>query len=713
MRRSFDELKNSDGSYRTSAQAIGEWLSATNNDTLNGLNEQAANIFYRKGVTFTVYSDADNIERMIPFDIIPRIIELSEWQMIEAGCKQRIRALNHFLDDIYHHQSIIKDGIVPADYVYASGCYEPWMMNIKLDKPIYSHISGIDLIRDEHGQYRVLEDNLRTPSGVSYMLESRGISEVLIGDVYRSMAVKPIMDYPERLKRCLSSATNKYDPQIVVLTPGRFNSAYYEHAYLAREMNVPLVHGYDLIVEDNKVYIQGVRGRRQVDVIYRRIDDPFLDPLAFRSDSILGVSGLMSAYRAGNVVITNAPGTGVADDKSMYPFVPQMIDYYLNEKPILPNVDTYQCRKADELSYVLDNLADLVVKETQGSGGYGMLIGPAATKKEIEAYRKRILANPEGFIAQPTLSLSTNPTITEDGIEPRHIDLRPFILSHGDGSVDIVPGGLTRVAMVKGSLVVNSSQGGGIKDTWVVDSHTPPEHQDITGDHHLSLAQISRDIASESDKRRTLILLLSTASCLVWLGRYSERLRHYDGIISALKKDELTLQEIEHIVLKLGLSVQLGDTKEQSAEQLYRYLLGQKIPETTKAIDQNVQDVKGVIGKDSAELYQFIKRLANAGKYHAATIQLYACNQAMKLEDATVMLFWRLGRRYEILERTILLQEDWKQASEEFRLLVAALPENTRWRELERLANQVAKSQLEENFWALSEEFQAILAQGV
>ncbi len=301
--------------------------------------------------------------------------------MIEAGCKQRIKALNHFLDDIYHGQSIIKDGIVPADYVYASGCYEPWMMNIKLDKLIYSHVSGIDLIRDEHGQYRVLEDNLRTPSGVSYMLESRGISEALMGDVYYQMNVKPVSDYPQRLKKCLIHATNKYDPHIVVLTPGRFNSAYYEHAFLAREMNVPLVHGYDLIVEDNKVYIQGVRGRLQVDVIYRRIDDPFLDPLAFRSDSILGVSGLMSAYRAGNVVITNAPGTGVADDKSMYPFVPQMIDYYLNEKPILPNVDTYQCRKEDELSFVLDNLADLVVKETQGSGGYGMLIGPAATKK--------------------------------------------------------------------------------------------------------------------------------------------------------------------------------------------------------------------------------------------------------------------------------------------------------------------------------------------
>ena len=286
---------------------------------------------------------------MIPFDIIPRVIEGGEWQTIEAGCQQRIRALNHFIHDIYHEQTIIKDGIVPASYVYASGCYEPWMMNIVLDKPIYSHISGIDLVRDEHGQYRVLEDNLRTPSGVSYMLENRGISEGLLGDVFSRMNVRPVADYPKRLKACLSSITDKYDPQIVVLTPGRFNSAYYEHAFLAREMNVPLVHGYDLIVEDNKVYIQGVRGRVQVDVIYRRIDDPFLDPLAFHSDSILGVSGLMSAYRAGNVVITNAPGTGVADDKSMYPFVPEMIEYYLGQKPILPNVETFQCRKPDEL----------------------------------------------------------------------------------------------------------------------------------------------------------------------------------------------------------------------------------------------------------------------------------------------------------------------------------------------------------------------------
>lgn len=706
MKKSFDELIAADGNYRTYASAIGEWLKRTNNDSLNGLNEQAASIFYRKGVTFTVYSDANNIERMIPFDIIPRVIEYSEWQTIEAGCKQRIRALNHFIHDIYHEQAIIKDGIVPASYVYASGCYEPWMMNIALDKPIYSHISGIDLVRDEHGQYRVLEDNLRTPSGVSYMLESRAISEALIGDVFAKMHVKPVADYPKRLKACLSSATDKYDPQIVVLTPGRFNSAYYEHAFLAREMNVPLVHGYDLIVEDNKVYIQGVRGRVQVDVIYRRIDDPYLDPLAFLSDSILGVSGLMSAYRAGNVVITNAPGTGVADDKSMYPFVPQMIEYYLAEQPILPNVETFQCRKSDELNYVMDNLKDLVVKETQGSGGYGMLIGPSATKKEIEDYRKRVLANPEGFIAQPTLSLSTNPTMTKDGIEPRHIDLRPFVLSHGDGSVDIVPGGLTRVAMVKGSLVVNSSQGGGVKDTWVVDStKTVALDADAKPDDVLHLA--TYHTASENLKKASLILLLSTASCLVWLGRYSERLRHYGQVLTELQQGCISDAEIAHIISHLGFNCTAN------AEALYHYLLKHKMPETTTAIEQNVQDVKAVIGKDSAELYHLIKRLANTGTYRAAGLQLYACNQAMRLEEETVVLFWRLGRRFEVLDRQILLGEDWQMASKDLQAQVAMLPENTRWRELERLANQLVKSQKLVDFYELSQEFATILQQGV
>lgn len=705
MKKSFDELLTPDGNYRDCATPIGEWLSHTNNDTLNGLNEQAASIFYRKGVTFTVYSDANNIERMIPFDIIPRVIEGSEWQLIESGCKQRIRALNHFIHDIYHEQAIIKEGVIPASYVYASGCYEPWMMNITLDKPIYSHISGIDLVRDEHGQYRVLEDNLRTPSGVSYMLESRGISEGLMNDVFVRMNVRPVADYPKRLKACLSSATNKYDPQIVVLTPGRFNSAYYEHAFLAREMNVPLVHGYDLIVEDNKVYIQGVRGKVQVDVIYRRIDDPFLDPLAFRSDSILGVSGLMSAYRAGNVVITNAPGTGVADDKSMYPFVPDMIRYYLDEDAILPNVETFQCRRPDELAYVMDNLGELVVKETQGSGGYGMLIGPSASKKEIENYRKRILDNPDGFIAQPTLSLSTNPTVTEDGIEPRHIDLRPFILSHGNGHVDIVPGGLTRVAMVKGSLVVNSSQGGGIKDTWVVNSEQQAPSTDNTSDNTQHLA--SYRTASENLKKASLILLLSTASCLVWLGRYSERLRHYGQILTELQHGSISDTQITHIITHLGFNCA------PNAEALYHYLLKHKMPKTTSAIEQNVQDVKAVIGKDSAELYHLIKRLANTGTYRAAGLQLYACNQAMRLEEDTVVLFWRLGRRFEVLDRQILLGEDWQVASQDLQEQVAALPENTRWRELERLSNQLVKSQKLEDFYEFNQEFQAILQQGV
>lgn len=707
--KSFDELKMADGRYRECATTVGAWLDTISLDTLNALKEQASNIFYRKGVTFTVYNDADNIERMIPFDIIPRIIDYREWQMIEVGCKQRIRALNHFIHDIYHQQEIIKEGIVPADYVYSSGCYEPWMIDIQLDKAIYSHVSGIDLVRDQHGQYRVLEDNLRTPSGVSYMLESRGISETLLSDVYKTVSVKKISDYPQRLKACLTSATNKYDPQIVILTPGRFNSAYYEHAFLAQEMNVPLVHGYDLIVEDNKVYIQGVRGKVQVDVIYRRIDDPYLDPLAFRADSILGVSGLMSAYRAGNVVIANAPGTGVADDKSMYPFVPAMIEYYLNEKPILPNVETYQCRNDDELAYVLDNLKDLVVKETQGSGGYGMLIGPSSTKKEIEAYRKRLLENPAGFIAQPTLSLSTNLTAVSDGIAPRHIDLRPFILSRGDGEVDIVPGGLTRVAMLEGSLVVNSSQGGGIKDTWVVDiTQTPPtQEQAKTPAVAFQYQEDITTLARENLNDAPLILLLSTASYLVWLGRYSERLRHYEQIITALREKQMDPQQLQHLVLSLGFPC------EADAESVYSYLFGKKIPETIKFIEQNVQDVKGVIGKDSAELYNLIKRLANTGRYHAAGLQLYACNQSMKLEQPIVTLFWRLGRYFEILDRKILLKEEWAEASVQFKDLVQRLPENTRWRELERLSNQLVKSQRVKNYYQLNQEFHEILQQGV
>ena len=740
---SYDELITEQGDYRSSAKAVGDWLTETNPDHLNHLNEQAADIFYRKGVTFTVYSDAKNIERMIPFDIIPRIIAASEWQQVEAGCKQRITALNAFLHDIYHEQHIMKEGIVPDSYVYASGCYEPWMMGIKLNKPIYSHISGIDLIRDETGRFCVLEDNLRTPSGVSYMLESRTISELLLSDVFNHTPILGVSDYPKRLKACLASSTSKYDPQIVILTPGRFNSAYYEHAFLAHEMNVPLVHGYDLVVEDSKVYMQGIRGKVQVDIIYRRIDDPYIDPLAFRSDSILGVSGLMSAYRAGNVVIVNAPGTGVADDKSLYPFVPDMIEYYLGEKPILPNIETYQCRKPDELDFVLNNLDKLVVKETQGSGGYGMLIGPTSTKQEIEDYRKRLLENPAGFIAQPTISLSTNPTAVSDGIAPRHIDLRPFVLSHGDGTVDIVPGGLTRVAMVEGSLVVNSSQGGGIKDTWVVDDSKLID-QDQSQSEALSHSNTSVSSMSTSNTSATgivdsmiarhahyndpahpvevgyentddapMILLLSTANHLVWLGRYSERLYHYDSLMKKLIKHQLDAEQIQHLIACLGFDVDPNQSITAMTDGILKDLEENRIPSVVQSIETNVQEAKGVIGKDTSELYNLIKRLASAGTYRAATLQLYACNAAMKQEHPTVKCFWQLGRYFEQLERAMFLKEDAAAISLEFKSWVNKLPENTRWRELIRLTNQIINSQQFSDYQMLSEEFNTILQQGV
>ncbi|HLV17784.1 MAG TPA: circularly permuted type 2 ATP-grasp protein, partial [Pseudomonas sp.] len=424
-------------------------------------------LFHRAGITFTLYGDEQGTERLIPFDIIPRAIPASEWRTVERGCIQRVQALNLFLADLYHEQRILKAGIIPAEQVLANDGYQMAMRGLDLHRDLYAHIAGVDLVRDGDGTWYVLEDNLRTPSGVSYMLEDRKMMMRLFPELFAAQRIAPVDHYPSLLLETLRSASPLDNPSVVVMTPGRYNSAYFEHAFLAREMGVELVEGADLFVRDDRVFMRTTAGARPVDVIYRRLDDAFLDPLAFRPDSALGVPGLLSAYRRGNLVLSNAIGTGVADDKSVYPFVPDMIRFYLDEEPIIANVPTWQCRKPEELSHVLAHLPELVVKETQGSGGYGMLVGPAATAAEIEAFRTRLKANPAAYIAQPTLCLSTCPTFVESGIAPRHIDLRPFVLSGKE--TRLVPGGLTRVALREGSLVVNSSQGGGTKDTWIVE----------------------------------------------------------------------------------------------------------------------------------------------------------------------------------------------------------------------------------------------------
>ncbi|MDX5299253.1 MAG: circularly permuted type 2 ATP-grasp protein [Gammaproteobacteria bacterium] len=468
MRRAFyDEMYSTPEVRRPHYQAIGRWLDSTVPDELARRRREADLLFHRAGITFTVYGDDQGTERLIPFDTLPRIIPLHEWRHIERGCIQRVRALNLFLHDLYHDQRILKAGLIPPEQVLANDQYQLAMQGLDLHRGIYTHIAGIDLVRDGDGTYYVLEDNLRTPSGVSYMLENRKMMMRLFPELFAGQRIAPVDHYPDLLLQTLRRSSPVDDPRVVVLTPGRFNSAYFEHAFLAREMGVELVEGADLFVRDERVYMRTTAGPQVVDVIYRRLDDAFLDPLAFRPDSMLGVPGLVSAYRAGQVILANAIGTGVADDKSVYPFVPDMIRFYLGEEPILANVPTWQCHKPEELSHVLAHLPELVVKETQGSGGYGMLVGPAASHAEIEAFRARLKARPEAYIAQPTLSLSTCPTFVDAGIAPRHIDLRPFVLS-GD-QVRLVPGGLTRVALREGSLVVNSSQGGGTKDTWVVE----------------------------------------------------------------------------------------------------------------------------------------------------------------------------------------------------------------------------------------------------
>ena len=473
----FDEMNASATSVRAHYESYQRWMALQPADVMQDRRAEAEMIFRRVGITFAVYGDKDEdgagSERLIPFDLIPRIIPAHEWASMEKGLVQRVTALNRFIHDVYHDQEIIKAGLIPAEQIFQNAQFRPEMMGVDVPGNIYSHISGIDIVRAPNaqgeGEYYVLEDNLRVPSGVSYMLEDRKMMMRLFPELFSQNRVAPVAHYPdlllETLRQMAPPATA--DPTVVVLTPGMYNSAYFEHAFLAQQMGVELVEGQDLFVKDNFVYMRTTRGPKRVDVIYRRVDDDYLDPLAFQPKSTLGCAGLLNVYRSGNVSLCNAIGTGVADDKSIYPYVPKMIEFYLGEKPILKNVPTYMCRNDDDLKYTLANLKDLVVKEVHGAGGYGMLVGPASTKAEIEDFRRALLANPSGYIAQPTLSLSTCPTYVDSGIAPRHIDLRPFVLSGKE--VQMVPGGLTRVALKDGSLVVNSSQGGGTKDTWILE----------------------------------------------------------------------------------------------------------------------------------------------------------------------------------------------------------------------------------------------------
>jgi len=469
-RRAFyNEMYEADGGVRPHYGRYAEWLNGTAVEYLLQKQREADALYTRLGITFAVYGDESGVERAIPFDIIPRIIQAGAWKKIDDGVCQRIRALNAFLKDIYHGQEILRAGIIPAEQVLGNKLYRPEMRGFDVPGDVYVHVAGVDVVQTGVEDFYVLEDNLRTPSGVSYMLENRKMMMRLFPELFSRLAVAPVDHYTDLLLDNLRvvAPAGRADPTIVVLTPGIYNSAYFEHAFIALQMGVELVEGQDLFVADNTVYMRTTRGPQRVDVIYRRLDDDFLDPLAFRPDSILGVAGLFAAYRAGRVTLANAIGTGVADDKSIYVYVPDMIRFYLGEEPILQNVPTWQLRKEEDLKHVLSRLSELVVKEVQGSGGYGMLIGPAATRDEIEAYRSRILQNPGNYIAQPTLALSACPTFFGTGVAPRHVDLRPYVLS--GKRVSVVPGALTRVALREGSLVVNSSQGGGTKDTWVLE----------------------------------------------------------------------------------------------------------------------------------------------------------------------------------------------------------------------------------------------------
>ena len=466
----YDELLRASGRPRPAAQAMCAYLRTLKDGDIEDYKAAAESAIHVMGITFTVYSEEEgSIDRAWPFDIIPRIIDKKEWDQVEAGLKQRVQALNLFIDDLYHEQRVIKDGIFPAELLEDSKNFRPQCVGVNPPLGIWAHNCGSDLVRDKDGAFYVLEDNLRVPSGVSYMLENRQVMKRVFPDMFEQYNILPVDDYPSQLYDMLASLSPRPgdQPEIVVLTPGVYNSAYFEHAYLAQQMGAELVLGSDLVVEkDNVVYMRTIDGLTRVDVIYRRIDDMFIDPEVFNPESMLGVPGLMRAWKAGNVALANAPGAGVADDKVVYAYVPELIKYYLDQDPILPNVPTYKCIDKLERQYVIDNISKMVVKPANESGGYGMLIGPHSSKEEHEKFVRLIRRDPRNYVAQPMLTLSTAPTLVGNRVEPRHLDLRPFILS--GKHITVTTGGLTRVALRKGSTVVNSSQGGGVKDTWVM-----------------------------------------------------------------------------------------------------------------------------------------------------------------------------------------------------------------------------------------------------
>ncbi len=471
MAGAFDEMTGMDGTVRPAYGELARWLAEVPAKILDIRRREAEVLFRRIGITFAVYGEADAQERLIPFDVLPRILAASEWDILRAGLEQRMTALNQFVRDVYGRREILKAGVVPEDLVFQNPVFRPEMNGQKVPHDIYVHVAGIDIVRSEPEIFYVLEDNARAPSGVSYMLENREIMLRLFPELFARHRVAPVENYPDDLLATLTSvapASASSDPTVVLLTPGVYNSAYYEHSFLADKLGVDLVEGRDLFVRDELVYMRTTQGPKRVDVIYRRIDDDFLDPLVFRPDSTLGVPGLMSVYQAGNVTLANAVGTGIADDKAIYSYMPAIIKFYLGAEPMLRNVPTWLCREPEHLAYVLDHLSELVVKEVHGSGGYGMMIGPQADAATLAVFRAKLKSNPRNFVAQPTLALSTCPTCAEEGVALRHVDLRPFVLAGRDG-IRIVPGGLTRVALMNGSLVVNSSQGGGTKDTWVLD----------------------------------------------------------------------------------------------------------------------------------------------------------------------------------------------------------------------------------------------------